>query len=189
MDSYPNIEAFYSENEARLRSGEADYGVWWHDGVGCEFWRVSYVQATGEIYAVKYHACWCPHGQVEVLGIVEPDPEGSYYQTLDRILEGWSEYCGRLKSLPWIREKLAPFKKGGTEMTIYHRAYAARFIAADFPPSYTYDITKIDPKTFTPPERIFAERWVSEFGGEPMIATHLADWIQQVADSQTGKVV
>ena len=108
MKSYPNIKAFYSENEARLRSGEADYGVWWHDGIGAEFWRVSYIQATGEVYAARHQ-----DGPVEVLGVVEPDTEGSYYQTLDRILEGWSEYCGRLKSLPWIREKLTPFKKGG----------------------------------------------------------------------------
>ena len=106
MNTYPNIEAFYSENEARRRSGEADYGVWWHDGVRAEFWRVSYVQATGEVYAVNHH-----HGWVEVLGIVEPDPEGSYYQTLDRLLEGWSEHCGKLNSLAWVREKLAPFKE------------------------------------------------------------------------------
>ena len=101
---YPNIEAFYSENEARRRSGEADYGVWWHDGVGAEFWRVSYVQATGEVYAVHQQ-----HGRVEVLGIVPPDPNngGRYYRTLDRILEDWTEHCGRLKGLAWVREKLA----------------------------------------------------------------------------------
>ena len=110
---YPNIEAFYSENEARRRSPEADYGVWWHDGVGTEFWRVSYVQATGEVYAVNP---W--NGQVEVLGVVPPDleeftPGGNrtsrltYYRTLDRILDGWAEHCGKRNSLAWVREKLA----------------------------------------------------------------------------------
>ena len=102
MKSYPNINAFYSENEARRRSGEADYGVWWHDGVRSEIWRVSYIQATGEFYAVNRH-----HGQIEVLGIVPPDPEEIYYKTADRILEGWSEHCGKLNSLAWVREQLA----------------------------------------------------------------------------------
>ena len=106
MNTYPNIEAFYSENEARRRSRWVDYGMWWHDGVSAEFWYVSYIQAAGEVYAVRHQ-----DGQVEVLGIVEPDPEGSYHQTLDRILEGWTEQCGRLNSLPWVRERLAQFKE------------------------------------------------------------------------------
>ena len=113
MNTYPSIEAFYSENEARRRSPEADYGVWWHDGVGSEFWRVSYIQVTGEVYAVNHQ-----RDQVEVLGVVPPDQEDplvpgrrvwgrTYYQTLDRILDGWSEHCGQLNSLAWVREKLA----------------------------------------------------------------------------------
>ena len=109
MKSYPNIEAFYSENEDRRRSPEADYGVWWHDGVGAEFWRVSYVQATGEVYALNN---WT--GQLQVLGVIPPDADGgSYYRTLDRILEGWSEHCGRLNSLAWVRERLAQSNQGG----------------------------------------------------------------------------
>ena len=110
MSTFPNIEAFYSENEARRRSPEADYGVWWRDGGSRESWRVSYVRDTGEVYAVQ--------GAVEVLGVVPPDQEDplvpgrrvwgrTYYRTLDRILEGWSEHCGRLNSLAWVREQLA----------------------------------------------------------------------------------
>ena len=112
MKSYPNIKAFYSENEARLRSGEADYGVWWHDGVGSEFWRVSYVQATGEVYAARHQ-----DGPVEVLGIVPPDTDngGRYYRTLDQLLEGWSQHCGKLNSLAWVREKLAQSNQGGCD--------------------------------------------------------------------------
>ena len=109
MNSYPNIKTFYNENMARLRSGEADYGAWWHDGVGAEFWRVSYIQATGEVYAVRHQ-----DGPVEVLGVVPPDhletDRGPYYRKLDRILDGWSEHCGKLNSLAWVRAKLAQFK-------------------------------------------------------------------------------
>ena len=107
---YPSLEAFYSENEARRRSPEADYGVWWKDGGSDELWCVSYVQATGEVYAVHI-------GGVEILGIVPPDPdertrgdlrrELTYYRTLDRILEGWAEHCGRPGGLAWVRERLS----------------------------------------------------------------------------------
>lgn len=111
--TYPSIEAFYSENEARRRSPEADFGCWWRDPSSQGNWRVSYVQATGEVYAVKLRG----GGEVRVLGIVPPDPDerrpnglpykGTYYRTLDRILEGWADHCGRRGSLEWVREKLA----------------------------------------------------------------------------------
>lgn len=111
MKTYPNIEAFYSENEARRRSGEADYGVWWTNPGRRDHWRVSYIQATGEVYAVRLH----DGGEVEVLGVISPDPDdGSsrgpqsrYYRTLDRILEGWPEHCIALGGLAWIRTKLS----------------------------------------------------------------------------------
>ena len=111
--SYPNIEAFYSENEARRRSPESDYGCWWVNDRGTGHCRVSYVQATGEVYAVQH----VYDKAVEVLGIVPPDPDErrsnglplgrTYYRTLDRILEGWTEHCGRPDGLAWVRERLA----------------------------------------------------------------------------------
>ena len=110
---YPSVEAFYSQNEARRRSPEADYGVWWMDDNRDWPWRVSYVQATGEVYAVKMRG----GGQVKVLGIVPPDPDErtradlrrqlTYYRTLDRILAGWVNHCGQPGGLAWIRERLA----------------------------------------------------------------------------------
>ena len=113
MKTYSNIETFYNGNEARRRSAEADYGCWWNDGVRSEFWRVSYVQATGEVYAVKMRG----GGEVQVLGVVPPDPDEraradlrrqlTYYRTLDRILEGWDVRCGRPDGLAWVRERLA----------------------------------------------------------------------------------
>ena len=52
--NYPSLEAFYSENENRRRSTEADYGVWWINDRGWGHCRVSYLQATGEVYATGY---------------------------------------------------------------------------------------------------------------------------------------
>lgn len=111
------LEEFYSNNEARRRSPEADFGVWWRNGSSLEPWRVSYIQATGEVYAVKQRG----NDEVQVLGVVPPDPDerrpqpgetrwnlrkGTYYRTLDRILEGWVEHCGQPRGLEWVREKL-----------------------------------------------------------------------------------
>lgn len=111
---YPTIEAFYSENEARRRSPEADFGCWWLDDRQPGCCQISYVKATGEVYAVHIRG----RAAVEVLGVVPPDPEEytpggnrisrlTYYRTLDRILKGWSEHCGTRGGLVWVRAKLA----------------------------------------------------------------------------------
>ena len=113
MNFYPSLEAFYCEKEARRRSPEADYGVWWRDDRRSGYCRVSYVQATGEVYALHIG-----DEQVEVLGVVPPDPYGGarityargkfkFYQTLDQILGGWVDKMGEPGGLAWIRERLA----------------------------------------------------------------------------------
>jgi hypothetical protein len=99
---YANLDAFYDENPERRRSGEADYGVHWTEPSNrysrC---RVSYVQKTGEVYAIDL-----PSGKVELLGIVPPDNDRIYYRTLDHILEGWESVIFEEGSLNWVREKL-----------------------------------------------------------------------------------
>ena len=96
---YLNLQAFYDGDERRRRSGEADYGVnWTQYGHPFRRWRVSYVHATGEVYAVQFG------GQVEILGRVPPDERGLYYQTLDTVLAGWAD---GYKDLGWVRERLA----------------------------------------------------------------------------------
>lgn len=105
--AYPTLEAFYAANEARRRSPEADYGVWWMDGTLAPKHRVSYVQATGEVYAVQLGG----EGQVEVLGVVPPDEnptgKGRFYTTLDQVLEGWPEHCdNEIGGLSWLRRRL-----------------------------------------------------------------------------------
>ena len=53
MQSFKNVEEFYSENSAGLRSPAADYGVHWKLEGWPNSFRVSYVRDTGEIYAVQ----------------------------------------------------------------------------------------------------------------------------------------
>ena len=117
---YPTLQAYYEENQGRLRSPEADYGVHWRlDGYEHP-WRVSYVKNTGEIYAV--HQCMTFHdeakrtmsyGPLFILGIVpiDPVPENDhfsvYYKNLEAILQGWTDRCGPKNGLAWIRDQLA----------------------------------------------------------------------------------
>ena len=104
MKTYANLDAFYDDNPERRRSGEADYGCWWRDGQSdYPRYRVSYVQKTGEVYAVQLGN----EAKVEVLGIVPPDDDRIYYRTLDRILEGWADHIHEPGSLNWVRGKLS----------------------------------------------------------------------------------
>ena len=61
-------------------------------------WRVSYIRDTGEVYAVRVG------GPVKLLGQVDPDPEGCYYATLDRVLAGWADQP--VKRLSWVKGRL-----------------------------------------------------------------------------------
>lgn len=98
-----NLSEFYSENSIRKKSPEADYGVWWYDTQPFPPHRVTYIRDTGEVYAVALDNS----REVEILGLVPPDVDlNVYYRTLDRILDGWSEECGRCGSLDWVRERL-----------------------------------------------------------------------------------
>jgi len=112
---YATVEEFYADRPERLRSGEADYGVHWKAGSRRDWpqWRVSYVQATGEVYAVQLSGR-CP---VRVLGVVPPDPDTrhetgcydgeTYYRTLDRILDGWAELDAADRDVAWVEQRLA----------------------------------------------------------------------------------
>lgn len=103
LNTYANIEEFYAENEERRRSGEADYGVYWTaPGQKWPYWRVSYIQKTGELYAVQLSA----GSEVKLLGVVPPDDDRYYYRTLDRILEGWAEAIHQPGSLDWLKARL-----------------------------------------------------------------------------------
>ena len=103
MKTYASIEEFYAENEERRRSGEADYGVFWTvPGQSWPKWRVSYIHNTGEVYAIQLK----DGGIVKVLGTVPPDDDRIYYQTLDRILQGWVDAIHHPGSLVWVERKL-----------------------------------------------------------------------------------
>lgn len=118
MIEFTTIEEFYDDRPERRRSPESDYGVHWRDE---EFgywpqWRVSYIQATGEVYAVRLLGN--PAGPVRVLGVVKPDPDTryqpggdlngpTYYRTLDGILDGWADPDVSGHDLAWVGRRLS----------------------------------------------------------------------------------
>jgi len=102
MTEYPSLEAFYAADERRRRSEEADYGVWWVERGDQRWptWRVSYIKATGEVYALELGQT----GRVKLLGAYPPDEGDIYYRSLDQVLVGWAEAPRRY--LSWVVERL-----------------------------------------------------------------------------------
>lgn len=98
---YPHIEAFYAECEARRRSPEVDFGVLWqYGGWRWPLYRVSWVEATGEFYAIRQggDASNLP-GEIELLGTVEGR------ERAEAALAGWAEQ--EPMRLAWARARIA----------------------------------------------------------------------------------
>ena len=107
---FPGLESFYSAGTNRRDSEEFDYGFHWRQGTDlADRWRVSYIRATGEVYATREY-----RPLVVVLGVVPPDEAegGPYYRTLEHILDGWADHCGKPGGLEWVRDRLAMYPPG-----------------------------------------------------------------------------
>jgi len=109
---YPTLSAFYSARPERRRSPEIDRGLDWRDGEPSRArWRVSYLQATREIYAVRMTG-GIP-GPVRLLGAIPvgpgtvPRPDRYYRQALDQALEGWEDPAISGNDLAWVERQLA----------------------------------------------------------------------------------
>lgn len=94
---FRSVDHFYAVNPERERSGELDYGVMWTDG-GLNFphYRVSWVESTGEFYAVRLGPG--RGGPVELLGFAEDRAAA------EAALEGWAELDAM--RLAWVRSRL-----------------------------------------------------------------------------------
>lgn len=105
---WPNMEAFWFDDIRRWRSMESDYGVHWHGGTRrWPTWRVSHLQATGELIAVCQAGGLA--GTVRLIAVIPSDPcePGEvWYRTADAILDGWAE-PGHGFDLAWFPRRLA----------------------------------------------------------------------------------
>lgn len=110
---------------ARELSREADYGVMWTlPGRAWPQWRVSYIEATGEVYARQQGGAAAGQELVIVLGAVTPVPhrphmqsraqdctlrDKPWYRPLDELLgdgdpeHGWAAQ----RDLSWLAARLA----------------------------------------------------------------------------------
>lgn len=129
MTTFVTIEDFYATYPEARHSGESDYGVWWRDDDG-GVWRVSYVHATGHVYAIRAGsgvrsrmirvggqeigaAFSVEHdGPVVILGKLEARPEidtrwrGRGEDPAERVLTGWADVCGQQGSLAWVAHRI-----------------------------------------------------------------------------------
>lgn len=92
---------FYGGREDRERSPELDFGVWWWEGAapwGSQ-WRVSFVDATGELYAVESGGGSPAERRLRILGRFRDRLH------VELVLDGWAEVCGGPASLRWVEDR------------------------------------------------------------------------------------
>lgn len=112
---FSSLAVFYAADPRRGRSPEVDFGCWWR-AVGRDPtpWRLSWIEATGEIYAVRLQPLHGDIGPVIVFGVL-----GSR-QLVDERLAGWTDHCGDPGSLSWVR---AAVQQGGDDLEASRRRY------------------------------------------------------------------
>lgn len=101
--TFPSIEAFYAADERRRLSPEHDFGCWWVEGPTWQRYRVSWVEATGEVYAIRATAEPAP---LELLAVIPDEAD------LTARLRGWADVCGARDSLAWVRRRLGAVPAG-----------------------------------------------------------------------------
>lgn len=95
---HADLEAFYATDERRRHSPEVDYGVWWTlPGQRWPYWRVSWVEATGEVYAVAQ----LPSGD----GTTVAHAGFATQEAAETALQGWAEHCHE-GGLDWLWGRL-----------------------------------------------------------------------------------
>jgi hypothetical protein len=99
--SFASLAEFRAALPTRGRSPEVDYGRPWRDGGFGPAYRVAWLPATGELFAVRLGPRAAGGGRVEVL---------AHVPGADRIaamLAGWGEACGTFDSMRWLRARVA----------------------------------------------------------------------------------
>ena len=95
---------FYASDPRRAHSPEVGYGSLWREFAPVPTYRVEWVPATGELYAVELSESNEGKDPVEVLGVLWSRPH------VEACLAGWSERCGDQRSLLWARDQVARWR-------------------------------------------------------------------------------
>jgi hypothetical protein len=91
---------FYASDPRRAHSPEVGYGSLWRAFAPVPTYRVEWVPATGELYAVELSEPDEAKDPVEVLGVLWSRPQ------VEACLAGWAERCGGQRSLLWVRDRV-----------------------------------------------------------------------------------
>ena len=109
---YPTLSAFWTARPPRRTSPEDEYGEGWHAGAASgPSWRVSYIRATREVYAVRLTE-GIP-GPVRLLGVMLASPGAGQHpdqhnrRMLDAALRGWDDPDISGHDLAWVEKQLA----------------------------------------------------------------------------------
>jgi hypothetical protein len=94
LTNFESVDVFYEARGGRL-SGELDFGVWWRKVRGNAPFRISFIEDTGDIYAVNL---WSH--EVTLLAA------GRSRAKLEKSLDEWAEHCGRPGSYEWAVRRL-----------------------------------------------------------------------------------
>ena len=110
VTGYATIEEFFDARPERRGSPQADYGTGWtENGQERPPWRVSWLEETGEVFAVRLADS--PAGPVRLLAIVRPDPvlpgRRKPNRTLDALLDGWADHAVSGGDLAWVTWRLS----------------------------------------------------------------------------------
>jgi len=92
MDTWPTLAQFYADDVRRSGPREVEFGGAWVGTNREPPWRVVWVEATGELFAVQL-----PTGPVELLGAF---PSRA---AVEVALRGWWHMCGVGGGLGWLR--------------------------------------------------------------------------------------
>lgn len=91
---FTDYRAWIDERKNLQPRGEVDFGVNWTDGAAFPRWRVSWIIATGELYAVEQTSP--SRDRFILFGIFETRAE------VEDVLAGWADSN---MTLDWIRER------------------------------------------------------------------------------------
>ena len=98
--TYLSWRDFELGDPARADSPERDVGLAWHSARRGVTYRAAWVEATGELIAVR-HGAPPEGGRVTLLGRMTAEE-------LERRLDGWPDVVGEPGSFEWLVQHAAP---------------------------------------------------------------------------------
>ena len=121
VETYSDLEAYYTAHPDARHSGESDYGVWWKDDDGGN-WRVTYVHRTGHYYAIYLGGTVSRRMTISSVLVSAGDREGPVLilgrgdacgditlrddEPSEEVLKGWAQQCGEQGSLAWAVQRI-----------------------------------------------------------------------------------